>query len=131
MKSKFGAAFLGIVIFLLGGVAGAISYYLYCEHQKTSTPRAILKVDDVVEWMATELRLDAQQKAQVKVIITEIRNRYRGLWQEFRPQYDALRKESDDRINALLRDDQKPLFEAFLKKLRTTTPAASRPASSK
>ena len=131
MKSKIGVALLGIAIFLLGGVAGAVSYYLYCEHQKASAPRTIQKVDDVVEWMATELKLDEQQKAQVKVIITDIRNRYRGLWQVFRPQYEALRKESDDRINALLRDEQKPLFEAFLKKLRSTTPVTARPASSK
>ncbi len=131
MKSKVGVAFLGILIFLLGGVAGGVSYYLYCEHQKTSVPKTIPKVDDVVDWMATEVKLDGQQKSQVKVIITEVRNRYRGLWQDFRPRYDSLRKESDDRINALLRDDQKRLFEEFLKKIRSTTPAASRPANTK
>ena len=131
MKSRLGVTLLGILVFLLGGVAGATSYYLYCEHQKTSTPKAIPKVDDVVDWMARELKLDAQQKAEVKVIIIEIRGRYRELWQEFRPRYDLLRKESDDRINSLLREDQKPLFEEFLRKLRSTTPASSKPASDK
>ena len=32
MKSKLSIAFLGIVIFLMGGIAGAISHYLYREH---------------------------------------------------------------------------------------------------
>jgi hypothetical protein len=131
MKSKLGVALLGILIFLLGGVAGATSYYLYCEHQKASAPKTIPKVDDVVEWMARELKLDAKQKAEIKVIITDVRGRYRTLWQEFRPRYDLLRKESDDRINSLLREDQKPLFEEFLKKLRSATPAPSKPAAAK
>jgi hypothetical protein len=131
MKSKLGVTLLGVLVFLLGGVAGATSYYLYCEHLKASSPKTIPKVDDVVEWMARELKLDAKQKAEVKVIITEVRGRYRTLWQEFRPRYDLLRKESDDRINTLLREDQKPLFEEFLKKLRSATPASSQPAAAK
>jgi hypothetical protein len=131
MKSRLGVALLGVLIFLLGGVAGATSYYLYCEHPKASAPKTIPKVDDVVEWMARELKLDAQQKADVKVIITDIRGRYRALWQEFRPRYELLRKESDDRINSLLREDQKPLFEEFLKKLRSSAPSSSKPEAAK
>ena len=127
MKSKLGIALLAILIFVLGGVAGGFSYYIYCERQKAT----VRSVEDVVEWMATELKLDQQQQAQVRAIITDIRTRYRGLWQEFRPRYVSLRKESDDRINALLRENQKPLFEAFLKKLRSATPATPQPATSK
>ncbi len=128
MKSKLSAVLLGILIFLLGGVAGAAGYYLYCEHIRGIVPN-VSKVDDVVEDMAKELHLDAQQKAAVKVIITEIRTRYRALAQQFRPQWEELRKESDDRINALLREDQKPRFEEYLKRYRT--PSSSRTASSK
>jgi hypothetical protein len=131
MKSRLGVALLGVLIFLLGGVAGATSYYLYCEHRKPSAQKTIPKVDDVVEWMARELKLDAHQKAEVKVIIIDIRGRYRALWQEFRPRYELLRKESDDRINSLLREEQKPLFEEFLKKLRSSAPSSSQPAAAK
>jgi uncharacterized membrane protein len=131
MKSRLGIALLGILIFLLGGIAGATSYYLYCEHQKAPVRKTILKVEDVVDWLATELRLDAKQKTEVRVIITDTRERYRALSQEFRPRYEQLRRESDDRINALLRDDQKPLFKEFLRKIREATPSSSQPASSK
>jgi uncharacterized membrane protein len=130
MKSKLSVALLGILIFLLGGVAGAVSYYLYCKHLKTSAA-TIPTVEEVVDGMAQELQLDAQQKQAVKVIISDIRNRYRALSQEFRPRWEELRCESDDRINALLREDQKPRFEKFLRKYKSTTPSSSKPASSK
>jgi uncharacterized membrane protein len=129
MKSKLGIALLGILIFLLGGIAGGVSSYLYCEHLKATA--TIPKDDDVTEWMAHELKLDAQQKAAARVIIVDIRERYRTLSGEFRPRYEALRKESDERINALLRPDQKPLFENLLKKFRSLRPAAAQPVSSK
>jgi uncharacterized membrane protein len=131
MRSRLSIVLLGILVFLLGGVAGAASYYLYCEHQKASVPTTIPQIDDVVDWMARELKLDAQQKASVKIIITETRTCYRDLSQEFRPRYEKMRKESDDRINALLRDDQKPLFEEFLAKIKSIRPAAAQPASTK
>jgi len=130
MKSTLSIVFLGILIFLLGGVAGATGYYLYCEHIQATVP-AIPKVEDVVEGMAKELQLDAQQKTAIKVIISDIRNRYRALSQEFRPRWEDLRKESDDRINALLREDQKPRFEKFLNRYKAAAPASSKRASSK
>ena len=129
MKSKLGIALLAILIFLLGGVAGGAGYYLYCEHLKTKVA-TYPKVDDVLEWMAKELKLDAQQKVAVRANIVYVREQYRALSQEFRPRYDALRKESDDRMNALLREDQKPLFEKFLEKIKTIRPAAAQPAPS-
>jgi hypothetical protein len=131
MKSRLGVILLGLLVFFLGGVAGAASFYLYCERPKTSSPKANSKVDDVVDWMAREIKLDAKQKEGVKVVIIDVRGRYRALWQEFRPRYELLRKESDDRINALLREDQKPLFEEFLRKLRSSNPSSSKTAESK
>ena len=129
MKSKLGVILLGILVFLLGGIAGAVSRYLYCERVKTSVPKTIPRVEDVVERMAGVLKLDAQQKIEVKVIIGESRNRYRELSRQFRPQYEKIVQESDNRIRALLRDNQKPLFEEFLKKYKA--PAAPKSTSAK
>jgi hypothetical protein len=131
MKSKLGVILLGILVFLLGGIAGAVSRYLYCEQMKTSAPKTIPRVEDVVERMARILNLDAQQKTDVKVIIGESRNRYRELSRQFRPQYEKIVQESDNRIRALLRDDQKPLFEEFIKKFKAPPVAAPKPASAK
>ena len=131
MKSKLGVILLGILVFLLGGIAGAVSQYLYCEHIKASVPKTIPRVEDVVERMARILKLDAQQKTEIKVIIGESRNRYRELSRQFRPQYEKIVQESDNRIRALLRDDQKPLFEEFIKKFKAAPAAAPKPASAK
>ncbi len=127
MKSRLGIALLAILIFLLGGVAGGAGYYLYMEHLK-ATSSTYPKVDDVVEWMAKELKLDAKQKAAVKENIVYGRAQYRALSQEFRPRYELLRKESDDRMRALLHEDQMPLFEKFLEKIKNMRPAAAQPA---
>jgi len=129
MKSKLGVILLGILVFLLGGIAGAVSRYLYCERVKASVPKTIPRVEDVVERMAGILKLDAQQKIEIKVIIGESRNRYRELSRQFRPQYEKIVQESDNRIRALLRDNQKPLFEEFIKKYKA--PAAPKSASAK
>jgi hypothetical protein len=131
MKSKLGVILLGILVFLLGGIAGAVSRYIYCEHMKTSVPKTIPRVEDVVERMARILNLDAQQKTDVKIIIGESRNRYRELSRQFRPQYQKIVQESDNRIRALLRDDQKPLFEEFIKKFKAPPAASPKSTSAK
>jgi uncharacterized membrane protein len=131
MKSKLGVILLGILVFLLGGIAGAVSHYIYGEHVKASVPKTIPRVEDVVEGMARVLKLDAQQKAAVKVIIGESRNSYRELSRQFRPQYEKIVQDSDNRIRALLRDDQKPLFEEFLKKIKSMPAVSPRSASAK
>jgi hypothetical protein len=131
MKSKLGVILLGILVFLLGGIAGAVSRYLYCEHMKTSVPKTIPRVEDVVENMARILNLDAQQKTEIKAIIGESRNRYRELSRQFRPQYEKIVQESDNRIRALLRDDQKSLFEEFIKKFKAAPAVSSKSASAK
>jgi hypothetical protein len=131
MKSKLGVILLGILVFLLGGIAGAVSRYLYCERVKASVPKTIPRVEDVVERMAGILKLDAQQKIEIKIIIGESRNRYRELSRQFRPQYEKIVQESDNRIRALLRDNQKPLFEEFIKKYKAPPASAPKPASAK
>ena len=131
MKSKLSVILLGILVFLLGGIAGAVSRYLYCEHMKASVPKTIPRVEDVVERMAGILKLDAQQKIEIKVIITESRNSYRDLSRQFRPQYEKIVQESDNRIRTLLRDDQKPLFEEFIKKFKAPPATAPKSPSTK
>jgi hypothetical protein len=131
MKSKLGVVLLGILVFLLGGIAGAVSRYLYCERVKASVSKTIPRVEDVVERMAGILKLDTQQKIEIKVIIGESRNRYRELSRQFRPQYEKIVQESDNRIRALLRDNQKPLFEEFIKKFKAPPAAAPRSTPAK
>jgi hypothetical protein len=63
------------------------------------------------------LSLDPNQKEELKVIMEQSRDRYRALSQQMRPQYEAIRNEMRQQIRQILRDDQKPRFEEFLKNL--------------
>jgi len=129
MKSKLNFLLLGILIFALGGVAGAVSFYIYREHNKppaAAKPAAAPR--DLVEGMARELNLDAQQKEKLRVIFGQGRKRFQALNEEFRPlyenvnsqfkpQWEKIRDEIDDQVRTILRPDQKAHFEEFLKKV--------------
>ena len=113
MKSKTSASLLLVLTFLLGGVAGAVSYSLYQNHVVTNSrgnnPR------DIVNVLAQNLSLDAKQKTTLKGIIDQSRDRYRVLSTQFRPQYEAIRNETRQQIRQILHEDQRARFEDFLK----------------
>ena len=122
MKSKINVILLGILVFVLGGVAGAISHYLYWKYNPPRPP-------DFTAILAKELKLDPAQKQQVAGIISEtikrveiLNQQFAPRWEfirkEYRPQFQAIGNESDRRIKEVLREDQKVLFENFLKKRR-------------
>jgi len=117
MKSKLGVALLGIAIFLMGGIAGAITHYLYMEHLKPVNAPKIPTYQDIVDGMAKELMLDAQQKEALKRIFDKSRKRYFNLALEYRPYYEKIRIETEDQIKEILRPDQRMHYEEFLRKV--------------
>ncbi len=140
MKSKLSVALIWILVFVLGGVSGAVGHYLYSVHVKAATPTGQQRFKEIVDGMARELNLDAQQKESLKAIFAQTRQQVRSLNQEYKPQYEALNKqykprfeairdESDEKIRKILRDDQRPRFEAFLKKVHSTPPLQPQPSS--
>ncbi len=134
MKSKLSVALLWILVFLLGCVSGAVSHYLYHEHLGSAAPASNPKSkDDLIEGMAHELNLDAKQKVAMKEIfgqtrqyVRELNQQYKPMYealnQQYKPRFEAIRDESDNKIRQILRSDQRPLFEAFLKKVHTAPP---------
>ena len=124
MKSRLGVFLLGLLIFLLGGVAGAVSHFLYQEHLKAAFYKAVQQPPDIVGGMARELKLDPGQKESLRLIFEESRKRYMNLAQQFWPQYETIRVETDQQIKNILRDDQKARFEDFLKKVQVPPPKA-------
>ena len=116
MRLKTGAELLLVLTFLLGGVTGGIGYYLYENHvasaaTKTdqSSPRRL------ADQLAEGLSLYAAQKEKISVIINKGREKYHGLSEQFRPQYDAIRNETRAEIREILREDQRAQFEQILK----------------
>ncbi len=125
MRSKLGVLLLGILIFVLGGITGAVSHYLYQEHLKAAFFKAAQRRPDIVGGMARELKLDARQTESLRAIFDDSRKRYIDLSEQFWPQYDTIRKETDQRIKDTLNVDQKARFEAFLKKVQPPPPPPS------
>jgi uncharacterized membrane protein len=115
MKSKTSAALLLFLTFVLGGIAGAVSYSLLRSQVAAEGRRS----RDPVNQMAQALDLDGKQKEMLKQIMEQSRDRYHALSQQMRPQYDAIRDETRHQIRQILREDQKARFEDFLKNLDT------------
>lgn len=119
MKSKLSMALLWSLIFVLGGIGGWTGHCLYHDQveakvQASATPKA----QEIMDKMAKELGLDEQQKTSLKAIFDESRMQYRALNAQFRPQYETIRDESDNKIRGILHADQKAQFEAMLRKYR-------------
>jgi Spy/CpxP family protein refolding chaperone len=133
MKSKLSVVLLWILVFFLGCVSGAVGHYLYQAHLKSITQTNSPKSKDIVNGMAQELDLDAKQKEALKEIFGQIRQQvhelnqqykpmYEALNQQYKPRFEAIRDESDSRIRRILRAEQMPRFEAFLKKVHAAPP---------
>jgi len=129
MKSKLSIVLLGILIFLLGGIAGAVLHSLYQEYLKAAFFKATTQPIDIVGDLAKELDLDAQQTESLKVIFEESRKRtvalsqkiwpqYQSIQKEAEPQYQAIYKETEQRIKDMLRADQRARYEEFLSKFQ-------------
>jgi len=130
MKSKAIIILLGILVFLLGGIAGAVSHSLYQEYVKVKFFEASSQIIDIVGGLAKELDLDAGQTRSLRAIFEESRERsialsqkmwpkYQALNKEAEPEYQAIYKETEQAIKDILNEDQKALYEEFLKKIPT------------
>jgi hypothetical protein len=151
MKSKLAIVSLWILVFLLGGAAGAIGQYLYHKHLQESEAAIPPKPMDPAEGLARALKMDAAQKESLKAILGRFREQWHQLNKQFGPQYeainkqyrpqfeevnkqykplfDAIRNESDEKIKKMLRPDQRAQFEQMLQKFVKPPQGAPKPPS--
>ncbi len=119
MKSKTVAALLLVMVFLLGGVTGGVIHYLYRSRVSAASnqPGHRYTAGEIAQEIAQALQLDEKQKESLQVILKQSRDRYRALSTQYHQQFEALRNETHEQIRQILREDQKPRFETFLKDL--------------
>lgn len=123
MKSKITIVLLGILVFLLGGIAGAVSHSLYQEYLRAAFFKATSQSMDIVGGLAKELDLDAEQTASLRAIFDESRDRSIALSQEIWPRYQSIYNDTEQKIKSILRDDQRVRYEEFLKQFQAPPPA--------
>ena len=141
-KTKLSALLSLILVFVSGGVLGAFAYRVYLVPNVVSPaggiPGAPPKRMSPEEFrrsysaaLSKEIKLDSEQVAKLNSILDETRAEYDKLREKTKPEYDALNKERDSlnekwrpardaiqarqtqKINSILRDDQRPLFDAW------------------
>ncbi len=103
-----------IVVFILGAVAGGIVGHGICwntPHWGEVHPR-----EEVVRKLDRKLHLDADQKAQVEVIVNDAHNQMREMRRETQPKIDSIMGNAQAKIRAILRPDQKAAFEKLIAK---------------
>lgn len=102
--------------FLLGVVVGAVGLFLYAWYEghwrRPPAPR------DFVSYLSRELKLDNQQTNQLKQILDQSRRKYDALHAQVRPQFEALRQDTDNQIRQVLNPEQSREFDEVIRKWR-------------
>ncbi len=100
------------LVFLAGAVAGVVGTRIAIRHwMRLAIDRPQMVQMLIERRLDRQLRLDANQQAQVQQILTDARGQLKGLRQEYRPQVVLIVSNADVEISALLTPAQQQRFE--------------------
>ena len=110
------AAFLVIVVFVLGLALGGLSMHLAAD--RFGNGRGVRKdTPQVVEELTRVLVLTPDQQKQVTTILEDTRAKYQAIYEQYRPQMEQARQQGRQNIRAILTAEQLHKFEAHLQKI--------------
>jgi hypothetical protein len=120
-KSRLSAFLSLLVVFLSGALVGAFAYRLATVNtvQTSNGPRPPQRPDpeEIRKHLDAEMRdrvkLDDAQIAKYNQILDETREEFDQLHKRANDETRSLRERQAEKVNAILRDDQKPLFAAL------------------
>ena len=101
-----------ILVFLLGGMAGALVMHR-ADHQKIESimkGEAGTTREFIVTRLNRELNLDSAQLEQLRTIVRETHVEMRNARKQYKPQIEEILKRSQDRVRAILRPTQLETF---------------------
>ncbi|HEY7387580.1 MAG TPA: hypothetical protein VH640_03680 [Bryobacteraceae bacterium] len=120
-KSRLSAAIYLSLVFLSGALVGGLSYRLYAVNTVNAVngsgrpPR--LNPEEArrryMDEIRTKVKLDDEQIRQVNTILDETRAQFDQVRRKMNSEGRAIYDLQGEKIAAILRDDQKPLFTAF------------------
>jgi Spy/CpxP family protein refolding chaperone len=100
-----------LVIFILGFIAGGLSFNLY---NQTLGPGVSVSIDDTIK----QLHLTPEQQPQVDKIMSDTRAQFKTLREQTHPQAEKIRQESLTRMKAVLNPEQWQKFQAKMEELK-------------
>ena len=115
--SRFKALMLMAIVFLLGAIVGAslgttiVSRKFAAPHELAVRPGKAKFVDR----LNARLHLSSEQTLQLKAILDETHQQFGALHESVKPQFEAIRSKTRDRIREQLTDTQRPEFEAMVR----------------
>jgi hypothetical protein len=125
-RGKFSAAVYLFLVFVSGAVVGAVAHRLYMVNTVQSVapgPRRPNPAEwrkHIIEEMHTRVKLDDQQMASLQHIFDETDATFSDLHAKRKPEdqrrlaeNQAVQSQMVDKINAILREDQKPLYQQY------------------
>jgi hypothetical protein len=115
--SRFKALALMAIVFLLGAIVGA-SLGTTIVSRKYAAPQEMPGrpgKTKFVDRLNARLHLSPEQNAQLKVILDETHQQFGALHESVKPQFEAIRSRTRDRIREQLMDSQKQEFEAMVR----------------
>jgi len=109
-----------LLVFLLGGLAGALGTYKICQQKieniMKDEPRT--RSEFIVQRLSRELHLDSSQLEQLRTIVGETHTEIKNARKQIRPQMEEILARSQARVRAILRPDQLENYEKIVTRQR-------------
>ncbi len=114
-KSKMWALALLVGVLLLGGAAGAAADRVLADETACSTADSRGDRGSYLDWLAAELDLTDEQRAQAETTVERHRERISALWREVRPRFEQMKAELRQEIQDGLTQEQQARYDELLK----------------
>jgi hypothetical protein len=113
---KWKASVLVLAVFLLGLLVGGLGVHVMGS-KAAAPPAAALPTtsDEVVKQLDVRCSLTADQQKQIQAIMEEVMAEYHRIYEPIRPQIEEVRQAGRQRIRGVLKPEQLPKFEEYLR----------------
>ena len=113
VRSKWQVRGAVVAIFVLGFVAGMLALHAYGRWAHRPQPP-----ENRFDQMATQLKLNDDQKTKVQQIFTDTRQQLQNMRKESEPRVNDIRQQADQRLQQVLTPDQWQKFQQMRNEAR-------------
>ncbi|HXI84238.1 MAG TPA: hypothetical protein VNL17_09125 [Verrucomicrobiae bacterium] len=103
-----------IVVFVLGGLAGSITTIAVVRHRLVHGHGDQMMADMIVRRLSWELRLDRDQRVQLRTIVAEGQQEMKVVRKQIQPQVEDILTRSEAKVRVVLRPDQQEKFDKLI-----------------